>query len=146
MSARRPCGLVFSAFFSASCLRSPSLSLPTRRQRGAFRLLNPRWRNSNPPSCRSRSTMCLASCVAACRTSSRRRTGLRTPAPQGSRGQRSASARCGARGPMLALTQLSNYLTLEGSFSAVSKPNFESKYGLESTRRDLQNALLCTVL
>ena len=25
---------------------------------------------------------------------------------------------------MLALTQLSNYLTLKGSFSAVSKPNF----------------------
>ena len=48
--------------------------------------------------------------------------------------------------PMLALTQLSNYLTLKGSFSAVSKPNFASKYALESSRRDLQNALLCTVL
>ena len=50
--------------------------------------------------------------------------------------------------PMLTLhvTQLSNYLTLEGSFSAVSKPNFASKYALESFRRDLQNALLCTVL
>ena len=47
---------------------------------------------------------------------------------------------------MLALTQLSNYLTLKGSFSAVSKPNFASKYALESSRRDLQNALLCTVL
>ena len=48
--------------------------------------------------------------------------------------------------PVLALTQLSNYLTLKGSFSAVSKPNFASKYALESSRRDLQNALLCTVL
>ena len=42
---------------------------------------------------------------------------------------------------------------LEGSFSAaaaafsaVSKPNFASKYALESSRRDLHNALLCTVL
>ena len=33
--------------------------------------------------------------------------------------------------PMLCLTQLSNYLTLKGSFSAVSKPNFASKYALE---------------
>ena len=48
--------------------------------------------------------------------------------------------------PMLGLTQLSNYLTLKGSFSAVSKPNFASRYALESSRRDLQNALLCTVL
>ena len=36
--------------------------------------------------------------------------------------------------------------TLEGSFSAVSKPNFASKYAFESSRRDLQNALLCTAL
>ena len=34
--------------------------------------------------------------------------------------------------------------TLEGSFSAVSKPNFASKYAFESSRRDLHNALLCT--
>ena len=27
-----------------------------------------------------------------------------------------------------------------------SKPNFASKYSLESSRRDLHNALLCTVL
>ena len=47
---------------------------------------------------------------------------------------------------MLALTQLSNYLPLKGSFSAVSKPIFASEYALESSRRDLQNALLCTVL
>ena len=46
---------------------------------------------------------------------------------------------------MLGLTQLSNYLTLKGSLSAVSKPNFASKYALKSSRRDLQNALLCTV-
>ena len=47
---------------------------------------------------------------------------------------------------MLALTQRSTYLTLKGSFSAVSKPKFASKYALESSRRDLQNSLLCTVL
>ena len=34
--------------------------------------------------------------------------------------------------------------TLEGSFSAVSKPNFASKYAFESSRRDLHDALLCT--
>ena len=33
-----------------------------------------------------------------------------------------------------------------GSFSAEWKPNFASKYSLESSRRDLHNALLCTVL
>ena len=33
-----------------------------------------------------------------------------------------------------------------GSFSAVSKPIFASKYSLESSRRDLHNALLCTVV
>ena len=37
---------------------------------------------------------------------------------------------------MLGLTQLPNYLTLKGSFSAVSKPHFASKYALESSRRD----------
>ena len=36
--------------------------------------------------------------------------------------------------------------TLQGSFSAVSKPNFASKYALESSRRDLHKALLCTAL
>ena len=36
--------------------------------------------------------------------------------------------------------------TLEGSFSAVSKPNFARKYAFESYRRDLHNALLCTAL
>ena len=36
--------------------------------------------------------------------------------------------------------------TLEGSFSAVSKRNFASKYAFESSRRDLHNALFCTAL
>ena len=36
--------------------------------------------------------------------------------------------------------------TWRGSFSAVSTPIFASKYALESSRRDLHNALLCTVL
>ena len=36
--------------------------------------------------------------------------------------------------------------TLQGSLSAVSKPNFARNYALESSRRDLHNALLCTVL
>ena len=40
-----------------------------------------------------------------------------------------------------------NFLqTLRGSFSAVSTPILASKYSLESSRRDLHNALLCTVL
>ena len=33
-----------------------------------------------------------------------------------------------------------------GPFSAVSKPNFASKYAFESSRRDVHNALLCTAL
>ena len=37
-------------------------------------------------------------------------------------------------------------LVLGGGGSAVSKPNFARKYPLESSRRDLHNALLCTVL
>ena len=36
--------------------------------------------------------------------------------------------------------------TLQGSFSAVSKPTFASKYAFESSRRDLHKALLCTAL
>ena len=36
--------------------------------------------------------------------------------------------------------------TCKGSFSAVSTPIFASKYSLESSRRDLHDALLCTVL
>ena len=35
---------------------------------------------------------------------------------------------------------------LAGSFSAVSKRNFARRYALESSRRDLHNALLCTAL
>ena len=34
--------------------------------------------------------------------------------------------------------------TLQGSFSAASKRNFAKKYALESSRRDLHTALLCT--
>ena len=36
--------------------------------------------------------------------------------------------------------------TLQGSFSAVSKPNVASEYSCESSRRDLHYALFCTVL
>ena len=36
--------------------------------------------------------------------------------------------------------------TLQASFSAISKPNFATKYALESSRRDLHNALLRTAL
>ena len=36
--------------------------------------------------------------------------------------------------------------TLEGSFSAVSKPQIASKYAFESSRRDLHNEILCTAL
>ena len=36
--------------------------------------------------------------------------------------------------------------TLQGSFSAVSHPIFESNYSLKSSRRDLHNALLCIPL
>ena len=48
------------------------------------------------------------------------------------RRHREAVARGGAvHGPVLALTQLSNCLTLKGSFSAVPKPNVARKYALE---------------
>ena len=36
--------------------------------------------------------------------------------------------------------------TWQGSFSAVSRPNFATKYAFESSRRDLHNALFCTAL
>ena len=36
--------------------------------------------------------------------------------------------------------------TWRSSFSAVSTPIFASKYSLESSRRDLHNALLCTIV
>ena len=54
------------------------------------------------------------------------------PAALAAKGPRPPSPRA-ARGPgrsfrpMLGLTQLSNYLTLKGSFSAESKPNFANK-------------------
>ena len=40
----------------------------------------------------------------------------------------------------------SNCLTRVRSLLAVSKPTFARKYALESSRRDLHNALLCTAL
>ena len=43
-------------------------------------------------------------------------------------------------------TMISGQETWQGSFSAVSQPNFARKYLLESSRRDLHNARLCTVL
>ena len=58
---------------------------------------------------------------------------------------------CAARMPSLR-TRMNNYIsknrnqTSRGSFSVVSTPIFSSKYSLESSRRDLHNALLCTVL
>ena len=36
--------------------------------------------------------------------------------------------------------------TLQGSFSAAAEPNFARKCSLETSRRDLHNALLCTFL
>ena len=52
---------------------------------------------------------------------------------------KAAAARCLER-------ELDAKKTLQGSFSAVSKPNFARKYAFESSRRDLHNALLCTAL
>ena len=43
-------------------------------------------------------------------------------------------------------TELNFPQTSRALFSAVSTPIFASKYSLESSRRDLHNALLCTVL
>ena len=39
-----------------------------------------------------------------------------------------------------------SWQTLQGSFSAISKQNFASKYAFESSCRDLHNAPLCTAL
>ena len=36
--------------------------------------------------------------------------------------------------------------TLQGSFSALSSPNFATKYSLKTSRRDPYNTLLCTAL
>ena len=47
---------------------------------------------------------------------------------------------------LAACSSLPRRPTLQGSFSAVSRPNFASKYAFESSRRDLHNALLCTAL
>ena len=48
--------------------------------------------------------------------------------------------------PRSRLASLTVQQTSRGSFSAVSKPNFARKYSLESSRRDLHNAFLCTVV
>ena len=48
--------------------------------------------------------------------------------------------------PRSRLASLTVQQTCRGSFSAVSKPNFARKYSLESSRRDLHNAFLCTVV
>ena len=118
--------------------------------------------DENPIQLRVRSF--LAACAPAKRA---RRRGARCPGTRSAAGSpatptsrarsRSASAsracssaspsrarRPGGSWPMLAPTQLSNYLTLKGSFSVVSKPKFARKYALESSRRHLHNALLCT--
>ena len=61
-----------------------------------------------------------------------------------------ASSPGGARGAPRAVSAYTHTArmrqTLPGSFSAVSKRNFASKYAFESSRRDLHNALLCTAL
>ena len=54
-------------------------------------------------------------------------------------------SRCRARSDLGDLYTESGQ-TFEGSFSAVSKPIFATKYSLESSRRDLHDALLCTAL
>ena len=61
-------------------------------------------------------------------------------APGSYRARRPRSAWPGAPRPEL-LSCHGIRQTLEGSFSAVSKPNFASKYAFESSRRDLHNAL-----
>ena len=49
-------------------------------------------------------------------------------------------------GPWLSRSVVTGCGKLQGSFSAVSKRNFASNYALESSRRDLHNALVCTAL
>ena len=105
-------------------------------------------------------------------TEKKKRHVFQRPATRGrgspGRGRRAArrsaaSARCsrGARSRWTSVLVLGSaerlytrLYTLQGSFSAaaaavdrtVSKPNFARKYALESSRRDLHNAFLCTVL
>ena len=85
----------------------------------------------------------LLRCFSMARAARRLRGGRRRRPPGG------AHARRAALGSLV--RQISAVLschgirqTLQGSFSAVSKPNFASKYAFESSRRDLHNALLCT--
>ena len=67
------------------------------------------------------------------------RGGQPGPCRGGPSGRRSTCSR-------IALWRQSIGQALQGSFSAVSKPNFASKYASESSRRDLHNALFCTAL
>ena len=62
---------------------------------------------------------------------------------RGSSSSKSASKQPGQHRP--AIQKLIGQ-TWQGSFSAVSRPNFARKYALESSRRDLHNAVLCTAL
>ena len=77
--------------------------------------------------------------------SCRSRLQARRAPPTWSQVTQSSSARSAQRasggGPHRSMGQ-----TLQGAFSAVSKPIFASKYAFESSRRDLHNALLCTAL
>ena len=62
--------------------------------------------------------------------------------------KRSAAARWRQRRAKAAATSAVTAAdaTLQGSFLAVSKPKFASKYVFESSRRDLHNVRLCTAL
>ena len=70
----------------------------------------------------------------------------REPAPRDLKQAACAKRRAKSDTVLLDFRQALLRRTWQGSFSAVSKPNFASQYALESSRRDLHNALLCTVL
>ena len=70
----------------------------------------------------------------------RRTSGTSAPGAESRRAGESAQA------ALLGREDASGRQTLEGSFSAVSKPNLANKYAFESSRRDLHNALLSTAL
>ena len=78
----------------------------------------------------------------------------RPPRPGGrARARRGAAPRAARPRPSLkgSISNLTlifhpNEQTLQGSFSAVSTPNFARKYSLESSRRGLHSAILCTFL
>ena len=74
----------------------------------------------------------------------RRRAGRSARCPAGPRPACAGGSGRGA--PQLAALLSVMRQTLQGSFSAVSKRNFARKYALESSGRDLHNALVCTAL